>query len=239
LTGVDVSDHNDVVDWRKVKATGRVFAFARISDGLPTADEQFAANWKGMKAAGLVRGAYQFFRARHGDDRQADLLVRTIADAGGLKPGDLPPVLDLEIDDDQPASKVVSRAKAWLARVESRLGVRPIVYTGNNMAETIGNAFKDYTLWIAHYEVECPRIPAAWTTWAFWQNDEHGRVSGVPGDADTDFFNGTRSQLNTLTIPPAGQLSPSEKPARAEQPDDAASEVEGTAVMGDGQRRAR
>jgi lysozyme len=234
LKGVDVSEHNQEVDFHKVKSSGRSFAFARVSDGLPDADAKFADYWPQMKSAGLVRGAYQFFRARHDDNQQADLFVRTINAAGGLKAGDLPPVLDLEVDDGQTAAHVVSRALAWLKRVETKLGVRPIVYTGNNMSDTIGTAFKDYTLWVAHYTTDCPRIPAGWSTWTFWQNGEANTVPGIDGDADTDFFNGTKTQLDAITVHHAVATAAEiaeESPAASPR-----ATPDGNAVMGDSVR---
>jgi lysozyme len=203
LTGVDVSNHNDDVSWTKVKSSGRTFAFARVSDGITHPDTKFADNWPAMKKVGLIRGAYQFFRPTRDPIAQADLLLSKLDAAGGLAKGDLPPVLDLEVTDDNPASVVVSKAKAWLDYVQSKTGVKPIVYTGNNMSATIGTNFKDYVLWVAHYQVSCPRLPNGWSTWQFWQDGESGSVPGISGGTDTDFFNGTRAQLEALTIPAA------------------------------------
>jgi lysozyme len=232
LTGVDVSYHNDTVSWSKVKAAGRSFAFARTSDGLTDLDDQFATNWKAMKAAGLVRGAYQFFRARHGGVELADLMVKQISDAGGLKVGDLPPVLDFETLDDQSAATAVSRAKDWIARIQTKLGVKPIVYTGNNMSDAIGTNFKDYELWVAHYEVDCPRIPAGWRTWTFWQSSETGAVNGIAGHSvDLDFFQGKASDLAAITIQHAVSLAPEDVSPLPE-----GATFGGGNVMGDGQR---
>jgi lysozyme len=201
LKGIDVSESARTVDWDQVKASGRTFGVARISDGLTKLDANFQDYWPAIKRAGLVRGAYQYFRARHGGAEQADMVLKQISAAGGLSPGDLPPVLDLETADGQSAHVVVSRAQAFLDRIESKLGVKPIVYTGNNMSSTIGTAFKDYVLWVPHYKVPCPRIPKGWSTWTIWQdNGDVTGVTGVDGDADTDFFNGTRADLDALTL---------------------------------------
>src|SRR5262249_21136306 len=78
VQGIDVSVHNGTIDWAKVKASGRVFAIARVSDGLHYPDSQFAANWKGIEAQGLVRGVYQYFRASQDPVAQADYLVSQI-----------------------------------------------------------------------------------------------------------------------------------------------------------------
>src|SRR5262245_2796220 len=62
LKGIDVSYHQGQVDWRKARRDGVVFAFARVADGPEVLDTEFARNWAGMRDAGVVRGAYQFFR---------------------------------------------------------------------------------------------------------------------------------------------------------------------------------
>ena len=59
--GVDVSRWQGSVDWGQVAASGVAFAYARVADGL-NVDSYFAANYAGIKAAGLIRGAYQSLR---------------------------------------------------------------------------------------------------------------------------------------------------------------------------------
>src|ERR671939_326401 len=60
--GIDVSEYQGAIDWGRVRASGISFAIARVSDGVHHPDRDFARNWHGMKAHGLVRGVYQFFR---------------------------------------------------------------------------------------------------------------------------------------------------------------------------------
>jgi len=47
----------------------------------------------GAKAAGVIRGAYQFFRPAQNVTAQADMMIAAV---GTIGPGDLPPVLDVE-----------------------------------------------------------------------------------------------------------------------------------------------
>src|SRR5262245_53318033 len=61
--GVDVSVYQGSVNWGTAHGTGLGFAIARISDGTGTPDNTFQTNWAGIKNAGMIRGAYQFFRA--------------------------------------------------------------------------------------------------------------------------------------------------------------------------------
>ena len=194
-----------------MKTSGRTFAFARVSDGLNYPDTKFAANWPAMKAAGVVRGTYQFFRPAQDPAAQAKLLVDKIKAAGGLVPGDLPPVLDIESADGQTAAVVQAKAKTWLTAVKTALGVEPIVYTAAFMSPTIGTSLAPYKLWVANYTTTCPTMPDGWTFWSFWQNSDKGSVSGISGNVDTNFFNGTLPELQALTLkdatPPAGSSS--------------------------------
>ena len=199
LKGIDVSYYQGNVDWTKVKAAGQSFAFARVSDGIDYPDTKFAQNWPAMKKAGIVRGLYQFFRPAKDVTAQVNLLITKLDAAGGLQPGDLPPVLDLESDGGLPAATVVARAKAWLAQVEDQYGVKPIVYTAAFMSNVIGTNFAGYTLWGANYKTTCPTMPSGWTDWEFWQDSDTGKVDGVTGAVDTNFFNGGLADLNALT----------------------------------------
>jgi lysozyme len=209
ISGVDVSSYQGTVSWSKVKGAGTDFAFARISDGLNSVDSKFAQNWPAMKAAGIVRGSYQYFRPGQDAGLQAQLVIDKLAAAGGLQPGDLPPVLDLETADGLASSVVVAKAKAWLAKIEAATKVKPIVYTAAFMSNVIGTSFGGYTLWVANYGTTCPTMPSGWTDWQFWQHSDSGTVAGISGGVDSDFFNGTLAQLKTLTIaPPSGGPQP-------------------------------
>jgi len=201
--GIDVSYYQGTVNWAQVKASGRAFAFARVSDGLNYPDTKFAQNWPAMKSAGLVRGAYQFFRPSQDPASQAQLLIDKLEANGGLKPGDLPPVLDLESADGLASSAVVARAKTWLAKVEAKYGVKPLVYTAAFMSNVIGTSFSAYPLWVANYQTTCPTMPSGWTDWKFWQSSDSGSVSGVGGNVDTNFFNGPLTALLAFTLQPA------------------------------------
>ncbi len=63
VPGIDVSYWNAGIDWPKVRAAGQRFTFIKASEGDGYLDPTFDDNWRGAKAAGLLRGAYHFFRA--------------------------------------------------------------------------------------------------------------------------------------------------------------------------------
>lgn len=201
VKGIDVSYYQARVDWAQVRAHGVAFAFARVADGSGLVDPAFGDHWAGMKAAGVLRGAYQFFRPAEDPLAQAAVLVREIQARGGLQPGDLPPALDLEVDGGLAGEAVRARAQAWLAHVEAALGRTPVVYTSPGFWEEIGGsddtgtAFGRYPLWLAHWDAACPSLPGAWERWRFWQDGTDRTVPGVAGLVDTNWFDGSRAEL--------------------------------------------
>jgi lysozyme len=198
VKGVDVSTYQGAVDWTKVKAAGIDFAFARISDGTANPDAEFTANWKGMKAAGVLRGAYQYWRASADPTAQANLVASSLQGAGGMLADDLPVVMDIETADGASASTIEANMKTWLALVEQKTGKKPLLYTSMGTYPISATTYDTYTLWVANYGATCPSMPVGWSAWTFWQDGDAGSVAGISGGVDTDVFNGSLAQLQTF-----------------------------------------
>ena len=194
--GADVSSFNVGNDWKAFARTGRGFGIVKASEGLSLANRVFAADWTAIKKAGLVRGAYHFFHADRDPVAQAKFFVKTV---GSLGAGDLAPILDWEILAGRTVSENIAAAQAWLNTVEAATKRVPIIYTSAAFFDRLGNPkqFARYPLFVANYDVSCPRVPAPWTTWSLWQYAATGTVPGIVGAAvDQDLFNGTWAQLN-------------------------------------------
>ena len=117
---------------------------------------------------------------------------------------DLPPVIDVEATDGQGAAAVEAAVGRWIDRVESQLGVRPIIYTGKYFwQDNLNNSrrFADYPLWHAQYTgAACPNIADGWARWTLWQYSSSGRVAGIGGDVDVNRFNGDEAALAELVV---------------------------------------
>lgn len=194
VKGIDVSFYQQGVDWSKVKAAGHKFGIARVSDGVNYPDDYFQQNWAEIKQAGLIRGAYQFFRPGQNATTQAQMVVSAV---GKLGNGDLPAVIDVETADGQSSGTIVQKIKTWISVVEQGTGKKPIIYAAMGFWDTLSGTseFAKYDLWVANYGVSCPYLPNTWATWKFWQYTDSGQVSGVSGGVDTNHFNGTFDQL--------------------------------------------
>jgi lysozyme len=204
--GIDVSNYQEVIDWPRVQQAGIQFAFIRVADGATLRDPRFASNWSEARRAGVARGAYLFFRPDQSIAAQADLMIAAMRDR---QPGDLPPVIDVEVDGGLAAPIVAARARAWIERVRAGLGVDPIVYTNGDLwrrggAEMLGAQ----PLWLAHYTQGCPMVPPPWTRWTFWQHTDRGAVPGIDGAVDLDLFAGAPSELRAAPSPRAAEPAP-------------------------------
>src|SRR5688500_9640649 len=60
VEGIDVSRYQGSIDWAGVKAAKKTFAIIQAGRGT-SPDPQFAANWAGAKANGIIRGTYLRF----------------------------------------------------------------------------------------------------------------------------------------------------------------------------------
>lgn len=208
VRGLDVSTYQNNVDWKQVAAAGYKFAITRINHG-SIMDDTFDANWAGIKEAGMLRGAYQYFEPGSDVPTQAQIVIDKI---GMLGPGDLPAVIDVETTSGVGPAAVAAAVGEWLELVEAGTGKRPVIYTGKYFwQDNVGSdAFADYPLWHAQYPdacqppssgppdgcASCANIADQWSTWVFWQYTSLNNVAGIPDNTvDTNIFKGTYEEL--------------------------------------------
>jgi lysozyme len=203
IQGIDISKWQGTINWKAFNGTPYKFAFCKATEGTTYTDPNFSVNYRGIKSAGLIRGAYHYGRPATDPVTQANFFVNTV------KPikGDLQLVLDLETADGKTATQVRAWTVAFCNQIQSRTGRPAIIYTGfyfwRDMAGNGSNL--NCPLWLAAYVANPTTptnlIPAAWGTWSFWQYTDASTVSGISGGVDADCFNGTLAGLNALTLP--------------------------------------
>jgi GH25 family lysozyme M1 (1,4-beta-N-acetylmuramidase) len=220
LEGIDVSHWQNTIDWTKVAAAGKRFAFIKATDSTDYLDPKYAYNHATAKANGIWTGAYHFARpdATAGDAiKEADWFAAHI----GLGSGDLVPALDLEQAGGLSVAALQSWVKTFVGEVQARTGVRPMIYTSpafwkKYMGDTQSLADLGYkTLWVAHWGVSAPTVPANnWggKGWTFWQYSNCGTVPGISGCVDldryhwTDFSSVAYSTFKLTASLPAGSV---------------------------------
>lgn len=198
--GIDVSRHQRAIDWEAVANMKHndvelSFVFIKASEGRTVVDNYFKENWKAVKDAGLLRGAYHFYRPHLTADEQAALFFKMVP---RLEKGDLPPVLDIEMRGSCPAARLKKNLKRWLVLTEKKYNMVPIIYTNYGFYKNFltGKEFSKYPLWIAHYRTADLNVKL--NNWHFWQHTDRGRVNGIKGSVDINVFKGEKEDLERL-----------------------------------------
>ena len=191
LLGIDVSSHQEEVDWQAVKDAGISFVYIRCGyrgyqSGILNADSLFYDHYKGAKEVGLDVGVYFFSHAINTEEaiEEAYFTYEMIKDLDI----DLEVVYDLEdisydesrLDSVNP--EVYTENAMALAYKIKEFGYKPMIYTNLYWAtehydlEQIMN----YPLWYAQYnnEADFPYL------YKLWQYTDSGEVAGI--DVPTD-----------------------------------------------------
>jgi GH25 family lysozyme M1 (1,4-beta-N-acetylmuramidase) len=210
LAGIDVSRFQGNIKWKRVATKAGVdFAFVQASRGsgfdcatAPDrcgADEFYARNYARARAFGIRVGPYHraFTNGQVLTNVTADAIAEAdifIAQVGALQSGDLRPALDVETPfGGLNATELQAWVRTWLDRVEEALGQRPIIYTNRSSWQATANttefALAGDPLWVAHWGVASPSVPAGFWAgegWSVWQYSSSGRVKGIKGRVDLD-----------------------------------------------------
>lgn len=204
--GLDVSAFQPRVDWSAVAASGHSFVFVKVSEGLTVTDAAHATHYAGAGDAGLLRGAYHFFRASSEPRAQVRRFVEITTACGEWE---LPAVLDAEWQSSAaPLGGLAAGAFAdalvdAVDELASQAGRKPILYTAPGFWALLPQAQRKElaaasTLWLAHYTHGAPALPAEWSQWTFWQYSDAAVVPGIAGHADVDRFAGTVEALRAF-----------------------------------------
>src|SRR6185312_12943536 len=131
IHGIDVSYYQGRIDWQRVKDMRErevhiSFAFIKSTEGLLITDPYFQRNWREAPKAGIICGAYHYFRPKVNGMWQAVFFLQNAKN----EKGDLPMAIDVEELDGVAPAKMRTELKAFLKHIETKTGIRPIIYSG-------------------------------------------------------------------------------------------------------------
>ena len=189
--GIDISQHQGEIDWKKVKEAGIDFAIIRVGyrtygGGIIEMDESCGKNIREADAAGIKVGVYFFSQAVNTEEaiEEADTVLNAIEGCNIT----YPVVFDWEmIADDHARTDSVSVdtladcCVAFCERVRSA-GYTPMIYQNKNtaMKKLDLPRVKDYDFWLAEYG----REPSYYYDFRIWQYSSDGTIPGVSGRVD-------------------------------------------------------
>jgi GH25 family lysozyme M1 (1,4-beta-N-acetylmuramidase) len=195
--GIDVSHHQGVINWEKVKEAQKLFAFVKATDGLPPDEDDYMEdNVEGANANGILVGVYHVANPDQPHRRAIDEAESFLNYAQQYTgPGFLPPVLDLEqavVDRFLKARGSTTAAhhelaqwvSTWMGYVADCTCTKPILYIGRDALSHLEAQFSgipikdDYLLWITTLDGNDSGTPIyetkdghlySWPQWAFKQ----------------------------------------------------------------------
>ena len=201
IHGIDVSYYQGKIDWKKVREMKEddvkiTFAIIKASEGVMSVDPYFQRNWREAAKAGIVCGAYHFFRPQKSGEWQARFFLQTVK----FETGDLPPVVDIEQLNGVDPEQMRKELKAFIRIVEKRTHVKPIIYSGLTFyKDYLRGYFDAYPLWIAHYHQPKLNLDAS-TKWYFWQHSDRAKITGINHVVDFNAFKGDSTSFSQLLI---------------------------------------
>ena len=199
LQGIDVSEHQGIIDWQAVAAAGYRFAFIRTGfrgygdAGTLVEDSMAVENLQKAKEAGLEVGAYFFSQALNEEEAEEEAaLAVSVIERSGVEL-DLPLIYDPElIRDDHGRANEITREQvalntaAFCRAVESSPACKADIYSNlpweHHYFDT--DTMNTYDIWYADYEPQ-PQTPYHFT---WWQYTNEGKVPGIEGDVDLNLW---------------------------------------------------
>lgn len=192
LFGIDVSKHNNKIDWESVKAAGVDFVIIRCGyrgskSGYLVEDPRFKENIEGAQAAGLKVGIYFFTQAITEVEaveeasmvltlcREYKLALPIFIDTEGAGGGGRADQLDKET-----RTKV---CRAFCRTIDNN-GFHAGVYASKSWFENNVDAtqFQDYYIWLAQYS----RQTTYGGHYDLWQYTSSGTINGITTRVDLD-----------------------------------------------------
>lgn len=190
MNGIDVSKHQNLIDWKKVAEAGVDFAIIRAGYGQNNVDKYFIENIVGAHTAGIKVGVYWFIYALNENDalKNAEKFHQTIEpyrDAITMKVW-----ADWEYDSDEYSQKngVAQNNSTRTRIVKTFLNyLKAKGWDVGNYAnpDYLNRKFEDlseYPLWLAYYS-ENEKKAKEYNPW-MWQYSSKGSVPGIKGNCD-------------------------------------------------------
>lgn len=210
LTGIDISQHNDVTDWNAVKAAGVDFVMLRTGvrtygGGELRKDTRFRQYYDGAKKAGLKVGAYFFSQAITEEEaiEEARLTAQVIGDCKL----DFPVAYDWEIiyddtarTDDIPVDTLTDCTIAFCENIK-HYGFQPMIYQSKrtSLLKLDLPRLQDYAFWLCEYndEISYPY------DYDMLQYTPNGSVPGISGKVDLNisYYDFSQENAPAVTLP--------------------------------------
>ena len=191
MVGIDVSHHQQEIDWEQVADAGIDFVMVRLGyrglkgDALYE-DRYVHQNLQGARDAGILVGAYFYSQAITTEEavEEAKYALEILGDF----PLDLPLVYDWEEEyrTENMTTKEVTACSAAFCRIIEDAGHQSMIYFNSYQAVNLMELsyLTAYPWWLAMYDTDGD-FPCRFD---MWQYTDSGSVPGIEGNVDLDIL---------------------------------------------------
>ncbi len=185
--GIDVSEWQGEINWESVSRAGIKIAYIRASEGNNYEDPYAIKNYNGAKENGIKVGFYHYLTATNETEAldEAEFFVSIIK---GLQV-DCRLAMDFEYFDSLTREEINQISTTFLEEVKRLSGKEVVIYSdAYNAAYTFSEELANqYPVWVADYGASEPGN-GNWETWEGFQYTDEGRILGIYGNVDRDYF---------------------------------------------------
>lgn len=195
--GIDVSKYQGVINWNKV-ALEKDFAILKVTKKNNLPEESFERNYMGASKTNIHIGVYRYVYAKNVSDaiKEADGIVSALKG----KDIDFGVWLDMEDKSIRGLGKhTLTEIINTEANILNGAGYKVGIYCNWDWYKNVldsNNLKNRFQFWIARYTI----LPWDAQKYAvMWQYSSKGKVSGISGNVDVNYYYGTENC--TVPIP--------------------------------------
>ena len=199
--GIDVSEWQGDINFAEVKASGIDIVYIKSSEGTNYIDPYFRSHYISATENDLNVGFYHFLTAQ--SNTEAIEEARFFASVVNGLNSDCRLAMDFEVFDGLSINEINNISFAFLGEVQRLTNKEVVVYSDAfNARETFSSSLAaEYPVWVAEYGTNQPE-DGNWPTWIGFQYTDQGKINGISGNVDRDFFTADifLSDNSTITL---------------------------------------
>lgn len=188
LRGIDVSNHQGIIDWDIVPKETISFVYIKATEGGDWKDKMFQRNWGNASNAGFKVGAYHFFTLCKDGVTQAKNFISSVPIADNA----LEPAIDLEYLGNCSArpsrAEFLKELNDFVQEIQVYYMKKPILYTNYDFYRDylVGTDYAEYPIWISNIflQPDYEKYPSI----VIWQYSHNTKVKGIQGVVDINAY---------------------------------------------------
>lgn len=199
VQGIDVSHHQQKIDWARIDKQAVQFAFIKATEGGNHKDSMFQENWRKAIHNNIPVAAYHFFTfCKDGEEQARNYIHYVPKDSINL-----PPIIDLEYGGncaiENRKEDLIAEIGKYMEIIEDHYQRKVLIYTTNEFYRNyLVNQFPDNPIWMRDI-LSVPKLPDG-KDWLFWQFTNRGEIDGINTLVDLNAFNGSREEFERLLV---------------------------------------